>query len=204
MTPGVFPKASTEQFSEFESTGQLNALLFCGFATICGSLQEKELFLTIASKSPLPPLDEKFIRCITVGEAGESFNESFASLIHLMGKNLKSGNAIHPAFICLMGYNMVQVMEHSGLRYYIQGRVLSWYRDSWRRILDGQRFQLVTPIVHAPEVERQLQCYESRSPFLKFVELIYVTLPMTALPSVEKARRVLSELKDRIIAKEAD
>jgi hypothetical protein len=204
MTPGVFPKAFSEQFSQFEPQGQLNVLLFCGFATICGSLQEKERLVAIVSESSLPPVNEKFLRCITTGERGESFNESFASLIHFYGEQIKFGNVILPVFVCLMGYNMAQVLEHSGLQYHIQVRVWSWYKDSWIRILGTQRFHLVTPILYAPEVERQLRDQEKNpSPYLKFIDLIIATLPMTSLPSVGVARRVMSELKDRILAKEA-
>lgn len=202
MTRGVFPKAHADQLRQFETIGQLNTLVFCGFATLSGSLQAKELLVKIAAESPLPPYDEKFFRCLSRGESGDSFYESFASLLYHLGQGIDAGHTIHPAVTCLMGYNMAQVMEHSGLADHIQGRVLQWYRHTWRRILDDQRFHLVAPVLHAPAVEHLLQLDDSGSSFVKFIDLVLATLPMASLTGSDVARKGLSEMKGKILASE--
>jgi hypothetical protein len=197
VTYGVFPQILPEQFPLFETSGQLNILLFCGLCVVQQAPKIVGLIIDIILTRKIPPLDNKFIQCLTVGGKGVNFNENFAILIFSECKRISRNVVAAPNAVCFYAYYMACAMHYSGYSRFISEGVLVWYKSCWRRILDTQRFQLVSPAIYVPDVESRLTL-DTKESFPKFLDLILATLPLVNLggPSVAKAE--LQEIQNKI------
>ena len=109
-------------------------------------------------------------------------------------KVLLQGGHVNPPDICKAGLNLFVWMDRSDFRNSLTPLLAFWLRSEWKRIMEGEKFRLCTPLTTVPAIEDALTMPENNRRFA--ARLLLAASKAAGVPLATTYRNSLKAIAD--------